>query len=213
MARYSFKKAVNYPPWIGSSYGSKGNRRILLTGRSYYDAHYGDRTIQDYIQNLIKSGKEDLFFNSLETITSEARHWKQSFGKLKLDRKKYWSSVCYHQFLQGILPDSYTQPSRQMWKEGQEVFKSVLQSLEPEIVCIFSFEVFDAMPTMGGRRGEDYALLGDVMQTWETTVSGTSTTICRMMSPRKGIFRLNTWKQLYNSFLGDYKMEHQGVRF
>ena len=112
MARYSFREAVNYPPWVGSAYGKKGTRRTLIIGRSYYDTRYGNHNIPSYIQYLIKSGKEDPFFNSIESIISEKQHWKQGRGgTFRLDRKKFWNSTAYHQYLQGILEEAYTKPS------------------------------------------------------------------------------------------------------
>ncbi len=213
MPQNLFRQQVNYPPWIGSSFSSRGNRRILLVGRSYYDARYENKSIQEYIKYLIKTGKEDLFFNALEAIVSERQHWKQSFGKYKLDRKKFWNSVAYHQYLQGILPDSYSLPSRQMWKEAQERYKELLDSLKPDIVLIFHFEVFDKMPTIGGHRGEEYHSDGLVMQTWETGREGSPLYVCRMMNPREGTFRVKTWKEMYTSFLGDYKQKNIGISF
>ena len=213
MAQNILKQALNYPPWKGSSYGSRGNRKILLVGRSYYDARYNNSTIQDYIKTLIKTGKEDLFFNALEKIVSDRQHWKQSFGKLKLDRKKFWNSLAYHQYLQGILPDSYSTPSKQMWKEAQEIYKQILLTLKPEIVLMFHYEVFDNMPTIGGRLGEEYRSGGETLQTWEARLNGEPLYICRMMSPRQESFHINTWKELYNNFLADYKQEHMGISF
>ena len=214
MARYSFKEAVNYPPWVGSDYGKKGARRTLLIGRSYYDARYGQHNIPGYIQYLIKSGKEDPFFNSLETIVSEKQHWKRSLGgSHKFDRKKFWNSIAYHQYLQGILEEAYTVPTRQMWKEAQETLKRVILSLEPEVIAIFSFDVFDSIPTMGGRRGKDFSYNGDVMSTWEIQVQNKPASICRLMHPRKGNFRLDVWKNLYYQFMGDFKERNGKVYF
>ncbi len=206
MGKYSFREAVNYPPWIGRDYGNNNSRKTLLVGRSYFDARYGNHTIPSYISSLIKSGREDPLFNAMESIVSEKQHWKQSLlGKSGLDRKKFWNSTAYHQFLQGILEEPYSVPSRQMWKESQEIFKHVVASLEPDIIVIFSQEVFDRIPTMGGRNGPEFTHEGETMSTWEFQVKGTDASICSVMNPRKGTFRLSTWKNLYYQFLSDYK--------
>lgn len=214
MGRYTFKESVNYPPWVGSSYGAKNTTRILLVGRCYYDARYGNHTIPDYIRTLIKTGKEDPFFNAAEMIISDKQHWKKSFGgKISMDRKKFWNSIAYHQFLQGILEDPYSAPPRQMWKQSQEIFKRVVLSFEPQIIVIFSHEVFDNIPTMGGLTGPDFSYGRDLMKTWDFQIHESPVSICRIMNPRKATFHIESWKNLYHQFLSDYKSRFGKVYF
>ena len=204
MTRYAFKEAVNYPPWIGSSYGTKGSKRILIVGQNYNNARFGNRSISDYIRYLIKTGKEDPFFNPIEYIASSKEHWKQSFGKVKLDRKKFWNSVSYYQFLQGIQEDPFSDPTRKMWKQGQDIFKKAVLELDPQIILIFSFDVFDNIPTMGGRKGEEFTSGRVSLATWDFQMNGHPSAICRLMNPRKSSFYQRTWKELYDLFLEDY---------
>ncbi|OQY34366.1 MAG: hypothetical protein B6241_05120 [Spirochaetaceae bacterium 4572_59] len=214
MGQYTFKESVNYPPWVGSAYGAKESTRILIIGRCYYDAHYENHTIPDYIKTLIKTGKEDPFFNAAELIISDKQHWKKNFGgKISLDLKKFWNSVAYHQFLQGILDEPYAIPSRQMWKQSQEIFKHVILSLEPEIIVIFSHEVFDNIPTMGGSAGENFSSGKNLMKTWNFRNHESPVSICRIMSPQKASFQLDTWKNLYHQFLAEYKNRYGKVYF
>lgn len=214
MGRYTYKDSINYPPWVGSAYGAKESTRILIIGRSYYDARYGNHTIPDYIKTHIKNGKEDPFFNAVELIMSDKQHWKEKLnGQITLDRKKFWNSVAYHQFLQGILEEPYSVPSRQMWKQSQDIFKRVILSLEPEIIVIFSQDVFDNIPTMGGSPGEIFSFGRELMKTWDFQIHQSPVSICQIMSPRKATFQIETWKDLYHQFLGDYKGRFGKVYF
>ena len=89
----------------------------------------------------------------------------------------------------------------------------MILSLEPEVIVIFSFDVFDNIPTMGGRRGADFTAGEDVMSTWNFQIRNEPVSICRMMHPLKGSFRMNIWRNLYNQFLGDYKNRNGKVYF
>jgi len=213
MSRVRFTQAVNYPPWIGSSYGSRGELRILIVGRSYFDARYKDKTIEDFISEHIKNRMNDPFYTALELVLSEKSHWKSGLGGLKLDRKKFWNSVCYHQFIQGILRDGYTPPDRGMWKEGQDIYKEVLLSLQPEIIIMAGTEVFNHMPTLKGHHGPVYSAGGTEMKTWILEIGSEDCWIAGIDNPRDSSFRTDVWKELYHQFLADYRNKHRLTSF
>jgi len=213
MSRVRFTKAVNYPPWIGSSYGDKGEIRILIVGRSYFDARYKDKTIEDFISEHIRNRMNDPFYSALELVISERKHWKSGLGGLKLDRKKFWNSLCYHQFIQGILKDGYTPPDRTMWKEGQDIYKEVLVSLQPDIVIMAGMDVFNHMPTLKGRAGRTYTANSSELKTWILDLGGADCWICGFENPRDSSFHTDVWKDLYHQFLADYRNKHRLTSF
>lgn len=214
MSRVNFRKAVNYPPWIGKNYGSAGNIRLLIIGRSYYDARYRDKTIESYISDLIKNKVSDPYYTALELVLSDSTHWKSGFGtSLKLDRKRFWNGVCYHQYLQGILRDGYSDPGREMWKEGQEVYKEVLMALQPDIVVMTGKDIFANMPTLGGRNGKIYTWQGVNMKTWILNMGAADCYIAGMMNPRDSSFNTDVWKEIYVQFMSDYKNSHRLTDF
>jgi len=206
MAHLTFRESVNYPPWIGRQYGRSESLRLLIVGRSYYDARYQDSTINDFMQEMIKGRKKDNFFTSLEMILSDRRHWKNAGrGTPVFDRKKFWNSICYHQYLQGILEESWSQPGRSMWKFSQDIFKKVLITLEPDLIVFLGFDIYDNMPTLGGKRGLDFEEAGDTLKSWIFEIGDRPAMACRMMHPRDSAFRMQIWKELYYQFVGDYK--------
>ncbi|MDA3955303.1 hypothetical protein [Oceanispirochaeta sp.] len=213
MGRVSFTEAVNYPPWIGSHYGTKDDIRLLVIGRSYYDARYRDKTIEQYITDLIKNKGNDPFFTALEAVLAEGKHWKSGLGGLKLDRKKFWNSLSYHQFLQGILSDGYSPPDKTMWKQGQEIYKEVLSALRPDIVIMAGTDVFNNMPTLGGRNGRTYSWQDVHMKTWIIPLDGAECQIAGMTSPRDSTYKTEIWKELYLEFISDYKNKHKLTSF
>ncbi|MBF9014237.1 MULTISPECIES: hypothetical protein [unclassified Oceanispirochaeta] len=214
MSRVNFRKAVNYPPWIGKNYGSSENIRLLIIGRSYYDARYRDKTIESYISDLIKNKVSDPFYTALELVLSDSSHWKSGLGtSLKLDRKKFWNSICYHQFLQGILHDGYSDPGREMWKQGQEIYKEVLIALQPDIIVMAGKDVYDNMPTLGGRNGKIYSWQAVNMKTWILNLGATDCQIAGMTNPRDSSFNTDVWKEIYVQFMSDYRNSHKLTDF
>ncbi|MDC7241326.1 MAG: hypothetical protein PQJ50_13295 [Spirochaetales bacterium] len=210
MSRTHSFQAMNYPPWIGSTYGSKDDLRLLVIGRSYYDARYRDRTITDYISDLSRDRVDDIFFTTLEQVLSGKRHWKSGLGgKLKLDRKKFWNSLCFHQYIQGILPDGYSPVSRQMWKESQEIYKEVILTLRPELVVMTGEDVYDNMPTLGGRQGREYSWQGGRMKTWLLNPGKAECRIARLPHPRDTSFNIEVWKELFFQFATDFHRDHR----
>jgi hypothetical protein len=209
MGRVNFTNALNYPPWIGRHYGAKEKLRKLIVGRSYYDARYRDKTIEQYITDLTKNKVNDPYFTALEIVLSERNHWKSGLGGLKLDRKKFWNSFCYHQFIQGILADGFSPINKNMWKQGQEFYREVLTSLQPDIVVMVGNDVFNNMPTLGGRTGRTYTWQGINMRTWILTVGNNECQIAEIDSPRGSSFNTEIWKELYHQFISDYKNKHK----
>jgi len=214
MSRVNFRKAVNYPPWIGKDYGSSGNFRLLVVGRSYYDARYRDKTIESYISDLMKNKVSDPFYTALELVLSDSSHWKSGIGRsLRLDRKKFWNSICYHQFLQGILRDAYSDPGKEMWRQGQEIFKDLLTAVQPDIVVMAGKDVFANMPTMGGRNGKSYSWQGENMKTWILNLGAADCQIAGITNPRDSSFNTDVWKEIYFQFISDYKNNHKMTEF
>jgi len=208
MSRVQFTQAINYPPWIGNNYGSRGELRILIVGQSYFDARYKDKTIEDFISEHIKNRMNDPFYSALEMVISEKIHWKTGLRGLRLDRKKFWNSLCYHQFIQGILRDGSTIPDREMWKEGQEIYKNVLSSLQPDIVVTTGNDIFNHLPTLKGHPGKSYVLSGAEMKTWLLNAENKDCWIACIGNPRDTAFHTEVWKDLYHQFLADYRNEH-----
>ncbi len=206
MSRNRSLQTLNYPPWIGRSYDSKENLRLLIVGRSYYDAKYRDSTLENFISDLSRGRAEDSFFTTIELVLSGRRHWKSGLGgKLKLDRKKFWNSVCFHQYIQGILPDGYSPIERDMWKEAQEIYQDVLMTLQPDLVIMTGEDVFDNMPTLGGRQGKVYSFQGSEMKTWILNPGKAECRIGRMLHPRDTAYNVEVWKELYYQFVSDYR--------
>ncbi len=203
--RYNY----NYPPWVGSQYGSGENIKLLVVGKSYFDARYRDKTIDSFISDLIKGRSKDSFYSTLELVLAEGRHWKKGLGgKMSLDRKKFWNGLCFHQFIQAILSDGYTAPGKAMWKEGQEIFKEILLALQPQLVIMAGEEIFNHMPTLGGATGKTYSEGREKMKTWILNSGEAECRIAAIRNPRDGTFDTRTWKSLYQQFLSDYRNDH-----
>ncbi|MDC7233456.1 MAG: hypothetical protein PQJ58_09490 [Spirochaetales bacterium] len=214
MSKVSFRKAVNYPPWIGKNYASSGDIRLLIVGRSYYDARYRDKTIESYISDLCRNKVSDPFYTALELVLSDSRHWKSGLGSaLKLDRKKFWNSVAYHQFLQGILHDAYADPGKDMWNQAQDIYKDILVALQPDLVVMAGKDVFNHMPTLGGQNGKIYSYQGTSMKTWVLNLGATECQIAGMANPRDSNFNTDVWKEIIAQLISDYKNRHRLTDF
>jgi hypothetical protein len=63
------------------------------------------------------------------------------------EREEVWSSVVFSNFVQQVVGYGPTaRPTPQMWTAGQTAFRSILAALQPDIVLVFGFELWDKLP-------------------------------------------------------------------
>ncbi|EPJ3803550.1 hypothetical protein OND84_004196 [Morganella morganii] len=152
------KSTVRFAPWIGSQYenGFLG-LRILLVGES----HYGDKqherpTVTPEIIKALALGerhpratRKSPRKKHFTLIMSAVKNVRQRFSDAQ--RREFWNSVAYYNFLQEFISSSRILPSPDAWKRGEKAFTEVLTVLAPNLIICFSKRNGNRVRSLAGR--------------------------------------------------------------
>ncbi len=132
-------KSLTWFPWVGSSYKDE-NPKMLIVGESNYewgnnsqkyleDAKFNRFTIKWRIDRektdaKILSNIEKALFGQTTTSVEESRN--------------LWKKCSYYNLIQKAMKDKKTRPLENDYKEGWEVFFSVIEVLKPNYVLLCS---------------------------------------------------------------------------
>jgi hypothetical protein len=107
------------------------------------------------------------------------------------EREEIWASVVFSNFVQQIVGYGPTaRPTPHMWTAGQTAFRSLLAALQPDVVLVLGFELWDKLP-------EEYTALRDI-RAGTITLKRRSyghTIACRVMHPSSPRFSSRAWHQ------------------
>jgi hypothetical protein len=188
---------VYFHPWVGAHYGTStlhGHRtRIWLLGASHYEwephaAHGGLQrpptlTCWNIAAQLTSTSHR--FYTNLECTMLGRKPTPE-------EREGMWSSLAFSNFVQQIVGCGPTaRPTPQMWATGHTAFRSILAALQPDVVLVFGFEVWDKLP------GE-YTALQDMREgtlTLQRREYG-HTIACRVMHPSSPRFPSRAWHRV-----------------
>lgn len=138
------KKSVRFAPWVGSQYaqGFCGLRILLVC-----ESHYGDRKHErptataEIVKALALGDKHPLATGKIRRhphftkIMSAVKNVRESFSRAQ--KKEFWHSVAYYNFLQEFIRDTRVLPPKDAWERGDSAFAEVLDVLAPDlIVCL-----------------------------------------------------------------------------
>ena len=136
---------VRFAPWIGSSYvkGFHG-LRLLLVCESHYGSKQHERpTVTTEIIKALALGeshpratrklRRHMHFTK---IMSAVQNIRQGFSYTQ--RREFWNSVAYYNFLQEFIQDSRIAPLQSAWKRSESAFTEVISVLAPDLIVCFS---------------------------------------------------------------------------
>ncbi|MGG2021710.1 hypothetical protein AB1J88_16895 [Pseudomonas sp. S8] len=138
------KNTVRFAPWVGSHYaeGFCGLRILLVC-----ESHYGDKKHErptatpEIVKALALSEKHPRATSKLRRhphftkIMSAVKNVRHSFTNIQ--RRDFWESVAYYNFLQEFIRDTRVHPPKEAWEQGKSAFAEVLDVLAPDlIVCL-----------------------------------------------------------------------------
>lgn len=139
------KSTVRFAPWIGSNY-EKGFRglRILLVCESHYGGKQYERpTVTPEIIKALALGEKHPRATSklrrhmhFTKIMSAIQDVRQSFSYKQ--RREFWSSVAYYNFLQEFIKDRRIAPPQSAWDRSESAFTNVISVLAPDLIVCFS---------------------------------------------------------------------------
>jgi hypothetical protein len=185
---------VYFPPWVGTHYGqstSEGPRpKIWLLGSSHYEWE------APAAQRGLQRPPGLTCWNIAAQLTATSHRFYTNIECTLLGRKPtpaereaVWSSVVFSNFVQQIVGYGPTaRPTPQMWATGHTAFRSLLAALQPDVVLVYGFELWEHLP--GG-----YTALQDIREgtiTLQRRAYG-HTIACRVMHPSSPRFASRAW--------------------
>lgn len=139
------KSTVRFTPWVGAHY-ERGfcGLRILLVCESHYGGKEHERpTVTSEIVKALALGerhpqatKKLRRHPHFTKIMAAVQNVRQSLSNAQ--RRDFWGSVAYYNFLQEFLRDSRVPPPPGAWERGKRPFVEVLDVLSPDLIVCFS---------------------------------------------------------------------------
>jgi hypothetical protein len=139
------KNTVRFAPWVGSQYAEGFcDLRILLVCES----HYGDKEHErptatpEIVKALALGEKHPRATGKLRRhphftkIMCAVKNVRNSFSSAQ--KKEFWNSVAYYNFLQEFIRGSRVPPPKDAWERGKSAFTEVLDVLAPDLIVCFS---------------------------------------------------------------------------
>ncbi|WP_122847620.1 hypothetical protein [Pseudomonas viridiflava] len=139
------KNTIRFAPWVGSQYaeGFCGLRILLVC-----ESHYGDKKHErptatpEIVKALALGEKHPKATGKLRRhphftkIMSAVKNARKSFSNPQ--KKEFWNSVAYYNFLQEFMRDTRAHPTKDAWGRGGSAFTEVLDVLAPDLIVCFS---------------------------------------------------------------------------
>ena len=79
---------------------------------------------------------------------SAVKNLRQSFSSAQ--KKEFWNSVAYYNFLQEFIRDTRVPPQKDAWQRGKCAFTEVLDVLAPDLIVCFSVRNGDRVRSLAG---------------------------------------------------------------
>lgn len=124
----------------------------MIVGESSYDKKAKNEGY-DIANQTINVGTDAIGYDD-----EKLRYWNKSkfytrivrmFGfnpRLITQRKEFWESVVYYNFLQIVLCEPRENPPGESWGESKDAFLQTLEENRPEIVITFSMRMWPHIP-------------------------------------------------------------------
>jgi hypothetical protein len=143
---------VYFHPWVGAHYGTSSlhghSTKLWLLGASHYEwePHAAQRGIQRPASLTC--------WNVASQITSSTIRFHTNIectllGKkpTPAEREDIWASLAFANLVQEIVGyGPRAKPTPHMWATGQTAFRSLLAALQPDVVLVFGFALWDHLP-------------------------------------------------------------------
>lgn len=151
------KTTVRFAPWVGLHY-ERGfcGLRILLVCESHYGGKQHERpTVTPEIVKALALGerhpratgklRRHMHFTKIMAAVQNVR---QRFPDTQ--RREFWNSVAYYNFLQEFLQGSRVAPPPGVWKRSEKAFTEVLAVLAPDLIICFSVRNGNRIRSLAG---------------------------------------------------------------
>lgn len=156
--------SVKLQPWKGKKYRLR-KPRLLVVGESHYD--WPHRRVRDYDATR-KVMRDDIAGYTKGGITPRYTatclgHWPTSLEELG----SFLHEISFYNYVQVILPNRWTRPTREQWQGAAGAFEEVLRSLKPQLILVLGVETWKNLPRSIGTAGKPLPKgEGQFTETW-----------------------------------------------
>jgi hypothetical protein len=160
---------VFFRPWVGENYKTKGfnGKRILVLGESCYCGtcpDCGGNTLlpggkegEDWWEEGCRNKIPEVVTGFLAYTKGEPKKWSmrtyRRFTDIFMGHKctveetqNFWKSFILYDYVQTAMEGPSITPVDWEWKTGEEPFFEVLAEYNPDIIIVWSRELWDNMP-------------------------------------------------------------------
>jgi hypothetical protein len=188
---------VYFHPAVGAHYGKRTSDgpspKLWLLGASHYEWEL------QAAQRGIQRPPTLTCWNIAAQLTTASHRFYTNIectllGKkaTPAEREEVWSSLVFSNFVQQIVGYGPTaRPTPHMWAGGRTAFQSILEVLQPDVVLVCGFELWDKLP--GGYRSLQDMHEGTIVL--KRRVYG-HTIACRVRHPSSPGFSSRAWHQV-----------------
>ena len=151
------KSNVRFVPWVGPDY-ERGfcGLRILLVCESHYAGKQHERpTVTPEIVKALALGERHPRATGklprhkhFTLIMSAVQNVRQRFSNTQ--RREFWNSVAYYNYLQEFLQGSRVAPPAGVWQRSEKAFTEVLAVLAPDLIICFSLRNGNRVRSLAG---------------------------------------------------------------
>jgi len=148
-------KSVRFNPWVGDQYASNHfyGKKILVLGESHYQWNE-DKPIDNFvditkycISQQISGAETHAFWTHIAIAFLNHRPTLQ-------EKHLFWHSVAFYNYIQcSVGVGARVRPDQKMWRDSEPGFVEVLKQLEPDIMVVLGYELWQRLPELAGSRG------------------------------------------------------------
>lgn len=209
---------INFIPWIGDNYLSKGykGKRILVLGESHYCKNELKQTGRCYPLCKKENMKDDCFSQTRDVVRSFVYNYSgegylQTFlcferavaGKVlsQQEREEFWQGVMFYNYIQYSQSGPRIAPNSEHWKKSEHAFKELLEEYLPDYIVVWGVRLYNGIPGMNGKESILQINEREKTKVWTYLVNGKLIPAIKVHHPssRTGK-KWNYWHEFYKIF-------------
>ena len=146
---------LTFLPFIGRSYYNTnvlGDKKIMALGES----HYGTTPTPDITKDVLAR-----YLNP----SVEHEGWMNTFTKFERslvnketsreESRIIWESLVFYNYVQVLMDDTRTAPTKQQYRDSEEAFFQVLEETRPDILIVWGRRLWSNLPYTNWEEGEE----------------------------------------------------------
>jgi len=189
---------VRFIPWKGENYETGfAGRHVLVLGESHYCASAEDVKPEmtcEIIRDLFNPDSESEPYKNTYTKFAKAMLGRETLTFA--DKKTFWNSVAFYNFVQTAMTGPRLAPSTDDFKCSEGAFFEVMETLRPDLIIVWGSRLYNNLPR-GGMQGPDLrAPDGKWIETWKYFLKdGSDVPVLPIMHP-SAAFSPEYWNQV-----------------